>query len=358
MEECNIVKKLTVLVLSLMFILPLSQPVMAATSSEIVKQIQQTQEQINSTNAKLEEINASITELQSQIAVNNALMPQKQAEYDAVMQKVSDRARAMYITGSDDYLSYLFSAKDISQFLSNAQDVSAIVSSDTKLWEEAQAAKNNLENANNVVQNSTQQLAEQKTQAETLKQQQTQQLADQQTQLAKATDAEKAAGLAAASSSSGSSSSSSAMAASGDISNIAASSSPKVEKAVQIMIELCNDPTYGYSQSNRWGPNFDCSSSVLYSLRQAGFDTGGANASYSYSALTSCGWTQIGVSGLERGDILVNSACHVAMYVGGGQVAEFVSDYDGASGDSTGQESYVHAYYDFPWDYALRYTGE
>ena len=59
-------------------------------------------------------------------------------------------------------------------------------------------------------------------------------------------------------------------------------------------------------------------------------------------------------------DILLEPSSHVAMYVGDGQLAEFSQNENGGitggqTGDQTGREGYVHAYYDFPWVYVLRW---
>lgn len=130
-----------------------------------------------------------------------------------------------------------------------------------------------------------------------------------------------------------------------------------LEAAVQHMIGLCNDDSHGYSMANRWGPDYDCSSSIITSLRAGGFDTG--NASYTgnmSSELCARGWQRLSPSvDKGRGDILLNDANHTAFYIGDGLVAEFSSDYDGVQGDSSGREAYIHGYYDYPWDCILRW---
>lgn len=132
-----------------------------------------------------------------------------------------------------------------------------------------------------------------------------------------------------------------------------------LEAAVQHMINLCNDDSHGYSMANRWGPDYDCSSSIITSLRAGGFDTG--NASYTgnmSSELCARGWLRLSPDvAKERGDILLNDANHTAFYIGDGLVAEFSSDYDGVQGDSSGREAYIHAYYVYPqgWDCVLRW---
>lgn len=130
-----------------------------------------------------------------------------------------------------------------------------------------------------------------------------------------------------------------------------------LEAAVKFMENLCNDNTHGYSMTNRWGPDYDCSSSVITALRSAGFDTGSANVTSDMSsALCGAGWVRLSLGiELKRGDLLLNDEHHVAMYVGDGQLAEFSSDYDGTTGDSSGREAYIHEYYDYPWDCVLRW---
>lgn len=133
-------------------------------------------------------------------------------------------------------------------------------------------------------------------------------------------------------------------------------------QAIQNMVDLCNDESHGYDQANRWGPDYDCSSSIVTALRNAGFDVGSASTTFNMaSELTARGWEQLDASvAKEPGDILLEPSSHVAMYVGDGQLAEFSQNENGGitggqTGDQTGREGYVHAYYDFPWVYVLRW---
>lgn len=133
-----------------------------------------------------------------------------------------------------------------------------------------------------------------------------------------------------------------------------------VEQFVQNMINMCNDNSYGYRLGG-WGPkDYDCASSIITALRNAGFDTGSATYTGNMAAeLCARGWTRLPVgTTLNRGDILLNEVNYVALYVGNNQLAEFSSDYDGVSGDSSGREASVHGYYNFPWDCILRYSGK
>ena len=129
----------------------------------------------------------------------------------------------------------------------------------------------------------------------------------------------------------------------------------------------CEDADLGYGQDTRWnvydGGDADCSSLIITALRDAGFDTG--DASYTGNllpALAVRGWT-LTHPPLQRGDILLAPGAHVAAYIGNGQIAEAAINENGdiisgQPGDQTGQETRVTNYYDYPWDYILRYTGE
>ena len=139
-----------------------------------------------------------------------------------------------------------------------------------------------------------------------------------------------------------------------------------VDDFVARAVAIAEDDTYGYSQTDRWGPDYDCSSFVITALRQAGFDTADANNSSDMVAeLTTVGFTYIsaseidmsvGSSDLQAGDILLASG-HVEIYIGSNQRVGAHRDYDGVSGDSTGEEINIKAYYRGDWYGILRYTG-
>ena len=45
------------------------------------------------------------------------------------------------------------------------------------------------------------------------------------------------------------------------------------KKAVETAIRIAKDDSHGYSQLNRQGPDYDCSSLVLYCYSSAGANT-------------------------------------------------------------------------------------
>ena len=142
-------------------------------------------------------------------------------------------------------------------------------------------------------------------------------------------------------------------------------SSSKMEDAISWAISIANDNTHGYSQSNRWGPDYDCSSFVISALKNAGYDVG--NATYTGNmksnlitrGFTWIPWSQIGnVNNLQRGDILLNEVEHTEIYLGNGQnVGAHSNRGYPQSGDQTGTEVSVSGYYNHPWDGVLRETA-
>ena len=90
---------------------------------------------------------------------------------------------------------------------------------------------------------------------------------------------------------------------------------PDLEKFVNIMENLCGDDTHGYSQYHRYGPDYDCSSAVIYALEQAGWPMNGAlTTDHIRAPLVAQGWAWLPPSvPKERGDILLAEEYHVAV---------------------------------------------
>lgn len=139
-----------------------------------------------------------------------------------------------------------------------------------------------------------------------------------------------------------------------------------IQTLVNRMTYWCAVANLGYNQSRRWdirpGGSCDCSSLVIHALREAGFDTGTATYTGNLSAnLTARGWRRIPADGHpQAGDILLNDVHHVAVYVGGGRLAQASIDERGRAsggrgGDQTGHETNISNYYNYPWNCYLRY---
>lgn len=145
----------------------------------------------------------------------------------------------------------------------------------------------------------------------------------------------------------------------------------KIDDAVNWAIEIANDDSHGYDQTNRWGPDYDCSSFVISAWEAAGVGVkanGASATSNMCDAFLKSGFVdvtnQIDIttgSGLEKGDVLWVKG-HTCLYVGDGQVANASQNENGGAtggqtGDQNGKEIAVKAYYNKSWTKILRYTS-
>lgn len=145
-----------------------------------------------------------------------------------------------------------------------------------------------------------------------------------------------------------------------------------IEMAITQMEAWAQDDSHGYDQSNRWGPDYDCSSAVIQAWQNAGVHVKSNGATYTgnmYSVFKACGFEDVTASvdmstgaGLQRGDVLLNHVHHTAMYCGNGKLVqasinEFGKTTGGQTGDQTSREFYIRSYYNYPWNAVLRYKG-
>lgn len=143
------------------------------------------------------------------------------------------------------------------------------------------------------------------------------------------------------------------------------------DKACSWAESIAADQSHGYSQANRWGPDYDCSSLVISAYKQAGLaiDTSKVYYTGNMDGLKSYGFKDVSAScnlntgsGLQRGDILYyhisGTNGHTAMYCGNGKIvhARGQSYGSSATGDQ-GTEIAVTTYSRSQWQYVLRYQG-
>ena len=151
---------------------------------------------------------------------------------------------------------------------------------------------------------------------------------------------------------------------------------PSLEKFCENMRKACEDWSLGYDQSQRWniydGGECDCSSLVIWALKQAGFDTGTASYTGDMSSnLTRRGWVRYpfqSLADVRVGDILLNDNYHTAAVISGsGTTAKLAQasidergrTTGGSAGDQNGNETNIRTVYNYShgWDCILRYSG-
>ena len=116
---------------------------------------------------------------------------------------------------------------------------------------------------------------------------------------------------------------------------------PKVEAMIAWAMEIANDDSHGYSQNNRYGPDYDCTSFVCTALREGGFELerylSPRGMVWELPALGFAVYRK-GETEPRRGDILVEIGVHAEICMGSGCCVGAHQDYDRRSGDRTGHE--------------------
>lgn len=143
------------------------------------------------------------------------------------------------------------------------------------------------------------------------------------------------------------------------------------ENAVQWAVKIANDQSHGYSQQNRYGPDYDCSSLALSAFKQAGVPIDFNKVCYTGNMqnLLQYGFKDVTKSvnfntgnGLQRGDILwwhsSGTSGHTAIYIGNNQIVHARGQSYGSpkTGDQ-GSEIAVTPYYRGSWQHCYRYSG-
>lgn len=146
----------------------------------------------------------------------------------------------------------------------------------------------------------------------------------------------------------------------------------KILDAVNWAEGIALDNSHGYSQINRWGPDYDCSSLVIAALERSGIPARSSGAGNTWTmppVLLALGFTNVigkvdinSGSGLIRGDILWSQK-HTAFYCGNGKLVHASIDEDGTivgkkPGDQTGREICIRSYYNKPWTAVYRLSDQ
>lgn len=140
----------------------------------------------------------------------------------------------------------------------------------------------------------------------------------------------------------------------------------KIDRACELAVQIANDPACGYSQRQRWGPDYDCSSLVITCYERAGVPVKSRGATYTgnmRAVFSVCGFEVLDhydPAELVKGDVLLNDQYHTALYIGDGKLVEATGSetggIDGQTGDQTGGEIRITPVYTYfrGWPHVLR----
>lgn len=144
---------------------------------------------------------------------------------------------------------------------------------------------------------------------------------------------------------------------------------PTITELIELVCNWCVsvalDDKHGYNQYNRWGnPDYDCSSLVITAWQSFGVPVKTNGATYTgnmLNAFLKSGFKVVHLAERKRGDVLLNTKHHTALYLGDEKIVHAsISEngtISGKAGDQTGKEICIRSYYNYPWEYCLRYVG-
>lgn len=135
-----------------------------------------------------------------------------------------------------------------------------------------------------------------------------------------------------------------------------------IETAISWAVATAYAAEHGYSQINRNGPDYDCSSFVSTALASAGFDIAKTNTTSTlYASLLAIGFEDVDDVEVKRGDIFLTPGKHVVLAISTEKIVHASQDENGGitgaeSGDQTGKEICVRSFYtpSYGWQYHMR----
>lgn len=132
-----------------------------------------------------------------------------------------------------------------------------------------------------------------------------------------------------------------------------------ITETINRLLEIADNNSHGYSQAHRYGPDYDCSSSLANALIHGGFSCPKTSTTATLpNWLKANGWVEVH-DGCKRGDIYCTEYKHVVMAYADGYVITAAGNKDGKTGDSSGREIYKRTFYtpSYGWNHHLRYYG-
>ena len=139
-----------------------------------------------------------------------------------------------------------------------------------------------------------------------------------------------------------------------------------INKAVKLATDIANNDKHGYCQTNRWSPDFDCSSIIIHCLNSVGLENKATFTGNMYTELKKIGFKDVKKDvdtntgrGIQSGDIVLEPNKHTFLCIGNNKIVEASLNEKGTTtggktGDQTGEEIKVRNYYKNDFKYVLR----
>ena len=142
------------------------------------------------------------------------------------------------------------------------------------------------------------------------------------------------------------------------------------DRIINTAVGIANDNSHGYNNSGKgWGPEYNCIGLVMQSCNMSGINVGKCTIQKMPDYLIKAGYEDVTADinfkngkGLKKGDILwmldkTGKHGHTELAVGDGRLVGARGDMDGRTGDSSGNEIAVSAYYNYSWQRVFRLPG-
>lgn len=134
-----------------------------------------------------------------------------------------------------------------------------------------------------------------------------------------------------------------------------------LQKAIDWAVGIAKDDSHGYDQSNRNGPDYDCSSLISTALWYGGFKISPNSWTGNMKEQLIGDGFKVCCAPWKSGDIHLNEKHHVCMSINEKEIVEANINENcqikgGNTGDQTGHEIHIRDYYEYKhgWDIHLR----
>ena len=155
----------------------------AASASELTASIEETTKEANKLAKQVSDINTQLDETNKKISENTEKLNEAKQQLATARTNMGNRARVMYMFGSDGFLSAIFSSDDFTDTLSKITSIQTITSADQKQVEEVENLQTTIQQTQDDLSNQQKQLSTEKTEVQSKQKELNSKIAKMQSQL-------------------------------------------------------------------------------------------------------------------------------------------------------------------------------